>query len=396
MPVNNPGRKNLLALAAICVAAFVLMEAGLRMTVFHCMMPEPNLCQFGVVKYFFNRGEGGGDLAPNQDGVWAIWPHRPYHVQTNSDGLRNVEEVDGSHDVRILAIGDSFTFGPYVPNEDTWPAQLERLLDTALYPHVTTQVLNAGVSGYTIVDEYYYLKERGLALEPDLVILAFFPNDISDMRGLQRDFLARPLQQVYGTSLMRWARSSVVDLEQKLAILRFAHKLKASIVQQQAQARRQIEEEQLVGDPSNSQAGCEAFFRTQTEPMNTCWNTYSEWFAATVSMLTERNVSMLVVAIPDHRQLPETGYPNEPQRFVAQLASDAGVLFLDLIPALRSRAEIETAYLVQYDPDYERGNDDIPAISGFRGNGHMSAYGYRVMAEAIAEYLKGHPYWPMN
>ena len=113
-------------------------------------------------------------------------------------------------------------------------------------------------------------------------------------------------------------------------------------------------------------------------------------------MLMEHNVSMLVVAIPDYRQLPDAGYPNEPQRFVGQLTANAGVMFLDLTSVVQSHAEIETAYLMQYDPDHELGNDDLPAITGFRGNGHMSAYGYRVIAEAIAEYLSGHPYWSTN
>lgn len=384
MQANRTGRKNRLLLAAICVGAVVFVEAGLRLTVFHCAMPEPNLCRFGVVKYFFNRTEGGGDLAPNQDGVWAIWPHRPYHVQTNSDGLRNVEEVDSSHDIRILAIGDSFTFGPYVPNEDTWPAQLERLLDTALHPHATVQVLNAGVAGYTIVDEYHYLQERGLALEPDLVILAFFPNDISDMRGFQRDFLARPVKQVYGTSFMRWARTILVNFEHRFAILRFAHSLKSSVVRRQAQSRRQMEDEQLLGKSSISEAGCDAFFRAQNKPADECWQTYREWFEATASMLAERNVPLLVVAIPDYRQLPETGYPDTPQRFVGQLAADAGVLFLDLMPPMRARTEIETAYLLQYYPDYELDDSYPQSIGQYRGNAHMSAYGYRVAAEAMA------------
>ena len=35
---------------------------------------------------------GAGDLVPRQDGHWVVWFHRPYHVQTNSVGLRSTEE----------------------------------------------------------------------------------------------------------------------------------------------------------------------------------------------------------------------------------------------------------------------------------------------------------------
>ena len=113
-------------------------------------------------------------------------------------------------------------------------------------------------------------------------------------------------------------------------------------------------------------------------------------------MLDENDVPMMVVAIPDYRQLPDAGYANQPQRFVSQLSEDAGVRFLDLMPALRVRAQVDTAYLMQYDPVAEGDEDEHLAIAGYRGNGHMSAYGYRVVAEAIEEYLKGDPLWPTN
>ena len=113
-------------------------------------------------------------------------------------------------------------------------------------------------------------------------------------------------------------------------------------------------------------------------------------------MLSDSNVPMLVVAIPDFRQLPEDGYGEESQRFVANLAADSGVRFLDVTAALRLRADIETAYLMQYYPDYERGSDDLPSTADYKGNGHMSAYGYRVVAEEIAEYVTSSPHWLRN
>src|SRR5262245_22318541 len=70
---------------------------------------------------------GFGDLVPGQDGHWSTWFHRPYRVQTNSVGLRNTEEPsEGAF--RILAVGDSQTFGVFLSNEDTWPAWTEYYL----------------------------------------------------------------------------------------------------------------------------------------------------------------------------------------------------------------------------------------------------------------------------
>lgn len=374
-------KKYILLMAAISIAAFVLIELVLRLAFFQCSMPEPNLCNYGVVKYFFNRTEGGGDLAPDQDGVWAVWPHRPYHVQTNSDGLRNAEEFDNEHDFVVLAVGDSFTFGPYVPNEDTWPAQLERLLDTVLYPRATSQVLNGGVSGYTIVDEYHYLHERGVKLEPDLVIIAFFPNDISDMRTLEREYLARPVKQVYRTSYARWARSILTEFEHKSAILRSAHNIKSYIVRQQLQA------DQAMNSLDNGlNANCDPFQTDESTHEESCWKSYSDWFSKTVLLLKQHDIPLLLVSIPDYRQFPEIGYQDHAQRFVSELAANNGIPYIDMLPYLKLELDIDAAYLMEHAP-IRASQVQISSLDNYTGNGHMSSYGYRIVANVIAQYL---------
>ncbi len=229
-------RASFIALATLVV--LVLIEGVLRIAVFRCTMPEPNLCAFGTVSYRVNETLGGGDLVPSRDGIWALWPHRPYHVQTNSEGLRNKKEVDPDVDLRILAVGDSFTFGPYVPNEDTWPGWLEHVLNARLHPRERVQVLNGGVAGYTVRDEYYYLAERGLGLEPDVVVVALFPNDISDFESLQREYLARPETTVRARSVVSEARAVFARLESRLAILQLATRAKRTMQAEDVRARQ--------------------------------------------------------------------------------------------------------------------------------------------------------------
>lgn len=75
--LGTPTFKKLALSAVAAVALLVLIEGGLRAALVRCTAPEPNLCRSDEVSYRFNESDGGGDLVPNQDGVWAIWPHRP-------------------------------------------------------------------------------------------------------------------------------------------------------------------------------------------------------------------------------------------------------------------------------------------------------------------------------
>ena len=95
---------------------------------------------------------------------------------TNALGLRDDEIVDDGR-ARILAIGDSCTFGWGVEQREAYPQVLQRLLDADRPGRY--RVVNAGVPGYTSYHGRLYLRERGLALRPDVVIAAYGFNDIA-------------------------------------------------------------------------------------------------------------------------------------------------------------------------------------------------------------------------
>jgi lysophospholipase L1-like esterase len=99
-------------------------------------------------------------------------------VHVNRLGLRGseLEQAKAPGVFRIAAVGDSFTFGNGVADEDTYPRQLEALLppraDGRRY-----EVLNFGVSGYSSADEAAVLRERVAAFSPDLVLVGYVLND---------------------------------------------------------------------------------------------------------------------------------------------------------------------------------------------------------------------------
>lgn len=124
---------------------------------------------------FSHRPDILGDLEVGVSGVWDESSNMPYHVTTNSQGLRMASDlVFPSEKQRILFLGDSFTFGPYLNDHDTYPALLAKADDTKDF-------INAGISGYTVTDEASLFSERAKYTEPDITILQVLDNDIGGL-----------------------------------------------------------------------------------------------------------------------------------------------------------------------------------------------------------------------
>jgi lysophospholipase L1-like esterase len=98
-------------------------------------------------------------------------------VSYNERGLRDRSILPKSADeLRILALGDSITFGWGVPQDQIFTFKLEQSLQNRLGRNV--RVINSGVGGYNTVQELAYFKREGLAYDPNLVILTYVENDI--------------------------------------------------------------------------------------------------------------------------------------------------------------------------------------------------------------------------
>jgi lysophospholipase L1-like esterase len=93
----------------------------------------------------------------------------------NSHGMRGPEFAKAKSGVRILALGNSCTFGWGVPYDQIWTCRLQQAIHQRL-PGQTFEVLNAGVPGYSSYQGKIYFDEL-LPLKPDIVLIMFGWND---------------------------------------------------------------------------------------------------------------------------------------------------------------------------------------------------------------------------
>lgn len=127
----------------------------------------------------------------NESGWVDYWGTPPFKVRTDSKGLRNTEipREKSENTTRVLILGDSFTFGHGVNKSDTYPEVAEDRINSELRSQ-EIQVINGGVSGYGMKDQYILLKERGLEYQPDIIVSTINRNDwrsmsnVSEMRHL--------------------------------------------------------------------------------------------------------------------------------------------------------------------------------------------------------------------
>jgi lysophospholipase L1-like esterase len=103
-----------------------------------------------------------------------------YEVNDHGMNDRPVEESVNRARIRIVALGDSNTFGQGVSQREAWPNVLEELLfgdDPA-----AGTVYNLGVIGYSLGQYLVRMRELQDVLKPQLVIIGFtMHNDLYDV-----------------------------------------------------------------------------------------------------------------------------------------------------------------------------------------------------------------------
>ncbi len=170
MPTPNDAapkkpRKVFLILMPIISIVFTLVIIELFLAIFH---PVPYSIERNM--FFESDPYTGYRLKPNSVGYF----QKGIPAVVNSLGFRDDEiTLEKPEDVyRILMLGDSFTVGANVLQEQAYPQVLETLLNTRTDREI--QVVNAGVGGWEPFMYAQYFEHYGQELDPDLVLIGYF------------------------------------------------------------------------------------------------------------------------------------------------------------------------------------------------------------------------------
>ena len=181
--------KNALAVLFGLVASVVLAEVGLR-TVARFHAP---------VRYLVTVGDAAEQpVLRSLEAYWAsrvdLVPHRDFlNYWNNAFGLNDVEFVVPKPPgrFRIMALGDSFTYGS-VPYPDAVMTRLEEAL-RANCRGIDLDLLNFGIGGTSVWDYKILFDLAGPTFDPDLVLVNFYlGNDGPDLFARPPSFRGVP------------------------------------------------------------------------------------------------------------------------------------------------------------------------------------------------------------
>ncbi len=274
-----------------------------------------------------------GDIVPNQRLIHRVpQVDIAYSITINDQGFRGSGKATPTSFYRILCLGDSSTMGYGVGDHASYPERLESFLD-GIYSGVF-DVINAGTIGYTIDDELSYLREKGLRLAPDLVVLELFYNDVIEKQHRQET------QRKF-----RRKRVSYTPLKSLLLNSAFYQALRNTCVRIMAAAGHYFPENPTDKMPM-------AMFPAKFPE---AWEAYDRVLREFIELLRERHIPLIAIISPHQYQVYKWGYPfgeyygtHAYQDHLKQLLAGEEIACVDLLPEFLKQVEENKALYLTY------------------------------------------------
>jgi lysophospholipase L1-like esterase len=356
-------RSRLLPRLLLSIGTFVVTltvaEIGFRLADWP-RFPEPH--SEPVRFAFADVGEGSEPFYVNQPGrITFRYDGNPrgyfdelseVHHDVNPLGFRGpafIQKPEGTF--RVVCLGDSFTFGEGVRNEDAYPEVAARLLRKR---GRQTDACNLGVGGYNTTQSLGVLQRFGFDLEPDVVVLGYTINDAEP-----------PLFQIDPASREPVRRDREMAIESEAA----PQKPPATVLYRLrlAQAVWKVFHERNLTQQTLR------YYRSVNDTSAPGWIESERALRDIIATCRERGIPCIVVLFPLLYELSDV-YPfRAVHERVGEVVAGAGGEFIDLLPRLAGQ---NPAGLIVHPTD-PHPNETVHALAG------------ELVAEKIASLLSG-------
>ncbi|MDH4157845.1 MAG: GDSL-type esterase/lipase family protein [candidate division Zixibacteria bacterium] len=261
----------------------------------------------------------------------------------NAHGLRGEEIDEVKTAPRILALGNSCTFGWGVPQRETYASQLTAMLGERY------EVINGGVPGYSSLQGKRFFKRDLLSLQPDLILILFAWNDhwAAAAQIADKDQQPPPRPLIAAQNLLS-----------RLHLYRLLKKLLLSAIEK---------------DP-------DVLFDRSQPVYRVGLDDYYSNLRALCGVARSHGIRPVLITSP---------IPSLEKYYPAGSVSNLHTYHGRYNDAVRRLARDERVELIDLAAEFDR-HDDL-YDNAVRDPIHFNAKGHRIAAELIAEYLRKNP-----
>lgn len=261
------------------------------------------------------------------------------HVSLNKDSYRDTEHsyYKAKNTIRIVGLGDSFTFGSGIKNiNDTYLKKLEKLLNQKSRDN-NYEVLNFGKPGVDTEFEIKILKNEALRYDPDIIIVGYVLNDFRDIDSIK----AKKDSNIY----FFWLD---IYLRRYSYLYHFTNK--GFNIALEATGLRKSYYQTII----------DAFNSENNKEFNKLY------FKELKDISKNNNATLIIVVFPFIHKLNDYQF-TMPHGFIAQAGDEYGIIVLDLLPYFK--------------------NIDGKKLIASRYDNHPNELGHQIAADAIYEKL---------
>lgn len=364
---------------------FVLAEIGLRLA--------------GISYPFFYEADPitGARHIPYASG-WFKSEGQAF-VSINSQGIRDHEHtLEKPESVyRIAVLGDSYSEAMQVDVDATFWSLLEsEMLGCEALGDRVVEAINFGVSGFGTAQELRTLRHKALLYEPDLILLAFVPNDVRNNhreleRGNQRPyFILEDGELILDDSFLQSAEH--LDVSSTFSQMKIWLTNRSRVLQLIYEVRRipyRLREAKPLAQGVTRDDG--AFFPPKTEAWADAWRVTEALISQIQYETREQKIGFLLVVVSDGDQVHPA--PAVRRSRAEELGVDDLYYYEDRILSYARGTGVANLGLAR--PFLRRAEVTGECLHGFDNaqpcGGHWNELGHKLgselMAEAICEVI---------